>query len=602
MKKISKILSVILVILMVISIIPITASAAAPTSGTCGDNVTWEYDEVTNTLTISGEGPMYGYQADDYNDERPWITYDRCFELERIVINEGVTSVPYNAFVKCFKLSCVTLPASVTHIDENAFEDDSPILVVHYLGTEEEWNNVTICSGNEALLNAKLYCGDYKPTSASGTCGENLTWTFDADTFTLTISGTGAMDDFYTDYITDFRDPMDYIYDGKRPWETYKYEIKKVVISDGVTIIGNNAFRLFISLKEVEISNSVTEFNYRAFYDCDNLTDIYYSGTEEEWNSIGNNKFENVTIHYNPCTHEYNQTVTAPTCTEQGYTTYTCECGNSYVDDYVDALGHTEETIPAVEPTCTEAGLTDGVKCSVCDEVLKAQETVPATGHNYTSEITVPATHTATGVMTYTCTCGDSYTEVIEKLEKHNYETVVTAPTCTEQGYTTCTCECGDTYIADYVDELGHTEEIIPAVAPTCTETGLTEGAKCSVCGETVTEQKELPANGHSPANAVEENYVAPSCTADGSVDKVVYCSVCDEEISRTTETIEMLGHTDNDGDGYCDADNELLDPTVECDHACHKDGFTNLIWKIINFFNKLLGLNNTCSCGAAHY
>ena len=85
----------------------------------------------------------------------------------------------------------------------NAFYADSPILVVHYLGTEEEWNNVTICSGNEALLNAKIYCGDYKPTSASGTCGENLTWAFDADTFTLTISGTGAMDDFYTDYFID---------------------------------------------------------------------------------------------------------------------------------------------------------------------------------------------------------------------------------------------------------------------------------------------------------------------------------------------------------------------------------------------------------------
>ena len=43
------------------------------------------------------------------------------------------------------------------------------------------------------------------------------------------------------------------------------------------------------------------------------------------------------------CEHTYESSVTAPTCTEQGYTTYTCECGDSYVDDYVDATGHTYE-------------------------------------------------------------------------------------------------------------------------------------------------------------------------------------------------------------------------------------------------------------------
>lgn len=440
MKKTNKILSIILAILMVISIMPITASAAAPTSGTCGENVTWEYDEVTESLTISGEGPMYGYQVDDYIDERPWITYDRCFELERVVINEGVTCVSYNSFVNCFKLSYVTLPASVTYIDENAFDADSPILVVHYLGTEEEWNNVTICSGNEALLNAKIYCGDYKPTSASGTCGENLTWAFDADTFTLTISGTGAMDDFYTDYFIDFRDPMDYIYEGNRPWEDYKYEIQKVVVSDGVTAIGNNAFRLFVSLKDVEISNSVTKINYRALYHCDNLTDIYYSGTEEEWNSITKGTIENVSIHYNYHTHDYETVVTAPTCTEQGYTTYTCGCGDTYVDGYVDALGHT-------------------------------------------------------------------------------------------------------------------------------------------------------------PAEPVQKWPANPTCTENGSIYEFVYCSECDEEISSELVVIEATRHKDADNDGYCDNCEEQL-----CNHRCHKIGFAGFLWKIINFFNKLFGLNNVCDCGVAHY
>ena len=81
---------------------------------------------------------------------------------------------------------------------------------------------------------------------------------------------------------------------------------------------------------------------------------------------------------------------------------------------------------------------------------------------------------------------------------EHSYEAVVTAPTCTEGGYTTYTCTCGDSYIADETAALGHTEEIIPAVAPTCTETGLTEGKKCSVCGEILIAQEVVAALGHS--------------------------------------------------------------------------------------------------------
>ena len=81
---------------------------------------------------------------------------------------------------------------------------------------------------------------------------------------------------------------------------------------------------------------------------------------------------------------------------------------------------------------------------------------------------------------------------------EHSYEAVVTAPTCTAGGYTTYTCACGDSYIADETAPLGHSEEVIPAVAATCTETGLTEGKKCSVCGEILAAQEEIPALGHA--------------------------------------------------------------------------------------------------------
>ena len=106
--------------------------------------------------------------------------------------------------------------------------------------------------------------------------------------------------------------------------------------------------------------------------------------------------------------------------------------------------------------------------------------------HEYTSEITKEATHTEDGETTYTCECGDTYTEVIAKLADHTYEEVVTSPTCTAQGYTTYTCSCGDSYVTDYTDKLNHeyTSEV------TTPATHLTEGVETytCACGDTYSE------------------------------------------------------------------------------------------------------------------
>lgn len=77
--------------------------------------------------------------------------------------------------------------------------------------------------------------------------------------------------------------------------------------------------------------------------------------------------------------HTYEAVVTAPTCTEKGYTTHICHCGDSYVDSYVDA-GHRVVTLPAKTPTATENGLTEGEGCSGCGEVYVAQQVIPAIG------------------------------------------------------------------------------------------------------------------------------------------------------------------------------------------------------------------------------
>ena len=85
-------------------------------------------------------------------------------------------------------------------------------------------------------------------------------------------------------------------------------------------------------------------------------------------------------------THNYVENIVTPTCENQGYTTFTCECGESYVDDYVDALGHSEVIDAAVPATCTTTGLTEGKHCARCNEVIVAQQTVEVS-HDYVNYI-----------------------------------------------------------------------------------------------------------------------------------------------------------------------------------------------------------------------
>lgn len=99
-------------------------------------------------------------------------------------------------------------------------------------------------------------------TIASGTCGDSLTWTL-ADTGTLTISGTGEMYDFYYDNGV-----------WTNPWMSYAGDIKKVLIKQGVTGIGEWAFGYCRNLFSITLPESVTSIGDRAFYNCSTLTSI----------------------------------------------------------------------------------------------------------------------------------------------------------------------------------------------------------------------------------------------------------------------------------------------------------------------------------------
>ncbi len=113
--------------------------------------------------------------------------------------------------------------------------------------------------------------------------------------------------------------------------------------------------------------------------------------------------------------HNYKTVITPPTCTEQGYTTYTCHCGDSYVDDYTDALGHSYTSV-VTPPTCTEQGYTT-YTCHCSDSYV--DDYTDALGHLWNDgETVIHPTTSSVGEMLYTCTvCGAEEREEIPMLE-----------------------------------------------------------------------------------------------------------------------------------------------------------------------------------------
>ena len=237
----------------------------------------------------------------------------------------------------------------------------------------------------------------------------------------------------------------------------------------------------------------------------------------------------------------------APTCTATGLTEgkHCSVCDEVLVaQNVVPALGHTEVIDAAVAPTCTATGLTEGKHCSVCNAVLVAQNVVPALGHDEIAHEAQAPTCENIGWNAYeTCSRCDYTTYVEIPATGHSYNGVVTAPTCEAQGYTTYTCQtCGDSYKDNYVDATGHAwDEGVVTTAPTCEEEGVkTYTCTANNCDATKTEAVE--ATGHTEGDPVVENSVAPTCGQAGSYDNVVYCTACEEELSRETVIVEATG------------------------------------------------------------
>ena len=257
---------------------------------------------------------------------------------------------------------------------------------------------------------------------------------------------------------------------------------------------------------------------------------------------LGNNKklkimLNNVAFKIQPgkltkCDHKYTSTVVVPTCTVQGYTKHTCSlCGNTYNDSYVAKLDHVVITIPGYDATTQAPGLTDGQKCNVCGTILKEQEIIPiipTPGEEecthtivYRTENRIEATCTENGSyerIEYCTVCNEELSrETIEiKATRHNWGELITDVPATEtaqgSGHRDCLNNCGEQQL-ETIPELGHThtEETLEAIPATCTSTGLTEGKKCSTCGEILVAQETIDIDPDNHTGEIVDGGIAES-------------------------------------------------------------------------------------------
>lgn len=212
----------------------------AQTSGTCGDNLNWSYNETTKTLTITGSGAMNSYASDSVV---PWVNVRE--EIETVSLPNGLLTIGDRAFRNCKHLSSINIPASVDTIGKYAFYhcEVLPSIVLpsnlHALGSSVFMYcyamDTIVIPGNITVLPTYIFgsCTGLK----SVTLPEGLT----------TISS----------------------------YAFYKCSsLKSIIVPESVTTIGHSAFRQMRQLESISLPDGLTEIKQYTFQLDSSLTTI----------------------------------------------------------------------------------------------------------------------------------------------------------------------------------------------------------------------------------------------------------------------------------------------------------------------------------------
>ncbi|MDR3011632.1 MAG: leucine-rich repeat domain-containing protein [Chitinispirillales bacterium] len=217
-----------------------------------------------------------------------------CASLSSIVIPNSVTTIGNWVFSGCTGLASVTIPNTVTSIGQGAFAKNAgltsiaaltptPPVIVSGVSPFSEVNKTAVClyvpeTGVDAYRAAAVW-KDFaciKTIDPGHADGGGITATLTNDT--LTISGRGAMENYDRNNLP--------------PWIENRNSITTIIIEDGVTSIGNNAFSGCGALTSVTIPNSVTSIGQQAFQGCARLASISIPSSVR---TIGQGAFANCT-------------------------------------------------------------------------------------------------------------------------------------------------------------------------------------------------------------------------------------------------------------------------------------------------------------------
>ena len=426
-----------------------------------------------------------------------FMAFENCCSLSDIVIPDNVISIGRYSFDSCYNLSKISIPDSTFIIGEYSFYNCKNIRMIE-IGYNVE---------NIGFL-------------AFGSC-EKLT--------NITVDRKNKY------YSSD-----DGILFNKNKSEIIQYpcanERKNYNIPNSVTTIGHHAFSDCSNLLNIFFPNSVESIENYAFSDCDQITSVFISRSIR---NIGEGIFYNC---------EKLTTVVLPkNISEIGYRTfYNCK---------------SLKNITLTE-NITTIGVAAFYGCSCLEYVIipTSMTTINSDSFfNCTSLTDVYYTGSANDwakidIGNYNGCLTDANIHYNYSLHEHSYtEEITKQPTCTEEGEKTFTCDCGDTY-TEIIPAKGHTEVIDKAVAATCTTDGKTEGSHCSVCGEVIRAQTVIKATGHKYDDGKITKQ--PTCAETGV--KTYTCSECG---ATKTETIKANGHT------------EVIDKAVPA--TCTTDGKT---------------------------
>ncbi|MBQ8854476.1 MAG: leucine-rich repeat protein, partial [Alistipes sp.] len=460
--------------------------------------------KVTFTPDANGDG----YIVTDCDE-----TAADILEIPAVYQGLPVVAIGDNAFQNCSGLKEITIPDSISAIGNSVFSGCNKLTDVYYGSSRKQWNAIQMGEDNEILSAVKLhfaYCEDAHIPGESVIVDE---W-----------GGGGCLDTRYQTVAT-------YCLDCG-----IEIERKRVVLPPRGHTPGE-------AVIESEWMGSCTE--------CGGYLEVIYC-TE------CNETISRVTVQVEPTGHTEGETQLyeePATCTSKGYREWLTLCANcdyviKRVTEDIPATGHTpgETYVDRAEPTCCSNGYIWTIQhCADCNmQISGTYEVLPATDHipgEVQQEIVNEGSCTSDRIYWNKVYCQNCWRTlsseyVVEKATGHtpgepviNNEWVAGCENvgryysvvyCTNEN---CGAEISNTLVV--VPPLGHTEEIIPGYAATCTEYGLTDGKRCTTCGMTTQEQEWIDPLGHTPGDAVKEN------ETDTSYDCVVYCAVCNTELSR---------------------------------------------------------------------